>query len=124
MENSPIFRQYDIRGRAGTELNDDMVAGIAKAFAKYAYSSNQNTVLVGRDNRFSSLHFRDLTVENLLLSGLNVIDVGEVITPMFYFAAVHLRVEAGLMITASHNPASDNGFKILLGKSTIYGEQI
>ncbi|MDR1617060.1 MAG: phosphomannomutase/phosphoglucomutase [Syntrophomonadaceae bacterium] len=124
MEKSQIFRQYDIRGRAGAELNDAMVADIAGAFAKYAYSHNQNTVLVGRDNRFSSPHFRDLTVENLLQSGLNVVDIGEVITPVFYFAAVHLRLEAGLMITASHNPASDNGFKVLLGKSTIYGKQI
>ncbi|MDD3268857.1 MAG: phosphomannomutase/phosphoglucomutase [Syntrophomonadaceae bacterium] len=122
--SSSIFRQYDIRGRVGTELDDKAVNGIASAFAAYVIQSGRKQVIVGRDNRFSSTSFRDIVLDALLKSGLDVIDIGELITPMFYFAARNLDVDAGVMITASHNPANDNGFKLLLGSSTIYGEEI
>jgi phosphomannomutase/phosphomannomutase/phosphoglucomutase len=119
-----MFRQYDIRGRAGTELTDLAVKAIASAFAAYVIEAGRKKVIVGRDNRFSSAGFRNIVVEALLKSGLDVIDIGELITPMFYFAARHLNVDAGMMITASHNPGYDNGFKLLLGTSTIYGKDI
>jgi phosphomannomutase len=122
--NRSIFRQYDIRGRAGTELDDLAVQGIAYAFAAYVLQAGRKQVVVGRDNRFSSAGLRNIVVDALLKSGLDVIDIGELITPMFYFAARHLNVDAGMMITASHNPGYDNGFKLLLGTSTIYGEEI
>ncbi len=124
MINRSMFRQYDIRGRAGTELDDLAVQAIADAFAAYVIEAGRKQVIVGRDNRFSSAGFRNIVVETLLKSGLNVIDIGELITPMFYFAARNLNVDAGMMITASHNPGHDNGFKLLLGTSTIYGEEI
>ncbi len=119
-----VFRQYDIRGKVPDELDDVTVAGIAQAFASYAADKGRSTVIVGRDNRISSPGFRDIVVKALLDSGMDVIDLGEVITPMFYFAAHHLGYDAGVMITASHNPGRDNGFKLLLGSSTIYGEEI
>lgn len=122
--NKSMFRQYDIRGRAGMELNDLAVNGIASAFAAYVIQAGRKQVIVGRDNRISSADFRNIVVGALLESGLDVIDIGEVITPMFYFAARELNVDAGVMITASHNPGHDNGFKLLLGTSTIYGEEI
>jgi len=122
--NRSMFRQYDIRGRVGTELDDLAVKAIADAFAAYVIQAGQKQVIVGRDNRFSSAGFRNLVVDALLKNGLDVIDIGELITPMFYFAARHLNVDAGVMITASHNPGHDNGFKLLLGASTIYGEEI
>ncbi len=124
MINRSMFRQYDIRGRAGTELDDLAVQAIADAFAAYVIEAGRKQVIVGRDNRFSSAGFRNIVVETLLKSGLGVIDIGELITPMFYFAARNLNVDAGMMITASHNPGHDNGFKLLLGTSTIYGEEI
>lgn len=124
MINPAIFRQYDIRGKAGSELDEDAVRRIAAAFGKYACDRGRTTIIVGRDNRITSLPFRNLVVEALLAAGLNVIDIGEVITPMFYFAARHLQTDAGMMITASHNPGQDNGFKLLLGTSTIYGEEV
>ena len=124
MINRSMFRQYDIRGRAGTELDDLAVQAIAEAFAAYIIEAGRKQVIVGRDNRFSSAGFRNIVVETLLKSGLGVIDIGELITPMFYFAARNLNVDAGMMITASHNPGHDNGFKLLLGTSTIYGEEI
>lgn len=124
MDISNIFRQYDIRGIVDQELDDDMMRNIARAFALYAGQHGCQKILIGRDNRSSSPHFRDLVVEALLEAGCMIFDLGLVVTPMFYFASRHLEIEAGIMITASHNPAEYNGCKLLLGESTIYGEQI
>lgn len=124
MINANIFRQYDIRGKVGEELDYKAVAAIGRAFGQYAQEQGRTRLLVGRDNRASSPRFRDLIIESLLTSGLDVVDIGEVITPVFYFASHHLGLDAGIMITASHNPAHDNGFKLLLGSSTIYGDEI
>lgn len=119
-----IFRQYDIRGKVDEQLNEEAVTSIARAFGKYVSNTGRNKMIVGRDNRISSPLFRDLVVKSLIESGLDVFDIGEVITPVFYFASKYLDIDAGVMITASHNPGSDNGFKLLLGESTIYGEEI
>lgn len=100
------------------------MADIARAFAAMASQQNQHTILVGRDNRSSSPVMRDMVVEALLDSGCSVVDLGVVVTPLFYYAARHLNIPAGIMITASHNPGEYNGCKMLLGDSTIYGEQI
>lgn len=124
MINKSIFRMYDIRGKVGTDIDEAAVRAIAAAFGKFVQEHGSNKLIVGRDNRFSSPRFRELTVETLLSSGLDVVDIGEVITPMFYFASQHLGIDAGMMITASHNPGGDNGFKLLSGSSTIYGEDI
>ncbi|WP_276621219.1 phosphomannomutase/phosphoglucomutase [Syntrophomonas wolfei] len=124
MINRSIFRMYDIRGRVDADLDEAAVRAIAGAFGRYVQEQDREKIIVGRDNRFSSPRFRELVVETLLLSGLDVVDIGEVITPMFYFASRHLDIDAGMMITASHNPGEDNGFKLLLGNSTIYGEDI
>lgn len=119
-----IFRQYDIRGIVDEELTEQMVYDIGRAFAAYALRKDQNTILLGRDNRESSPDISKIMTEALVSSGCNVIDLGMVITPIFYYAARYLNVQAGIMITASHNPAEYNGCKLLLGDSTIYGEQI
>ncbi len=124
MINPSIFRQYDIRGRVGTELDNDAAASIAAAFCTYIHQTGRRHMIVGRDNRSSSAAFRDIVVQVCLESGIDVVDIGEVITPVFYFASRHLEIDAGIMITASHNPGSDNGFKLLLGASTIYGKEI
>ncbi len=121
---STIFRQYDIRGIVGRDLDDEQVDRISRAFAAYACGQGQTQILLGYDNRHSSPHFRDIAAQALVESGFRVIDLGMVITPMFYFACHHLNIRAGLMITASHNPPEYNGFKLLLGESTICGDQI
>ncbi|MEN6328550.1 MAG: phosphomannomutase/phosphoglucomutase [Syntrophomonas sp.] len=119
-----VFRQYDIRGIVDKDLTDPLMYDIARAFAAHAVIKGYSTILVGRDNRLSSPHLRDLTVEALLNSGCDVIDLGIVVSPMFYFAARYMNINAGIMITASHNSAEYNGCKLLLGESTIYGEEI
>lgn len=119
-----IFRQYDIRGVVDRDLNNHTMDQISRAFAAMARQQGHNTVLVGHDNRISSPQFRDTVINALQESGCSVIDLGMVITPIFYFAARHLNIPAGIMITASHNGGEYNGCKLLLGESTIYGEQI
>ncbi|QGU00121.1 Phosphomannomutase [Candidatus Syntrophocurvum alkaliphilum] len=76
------------------------------------------------DNRFSSPHVKNLICDEIINLGSDVIDLGLVVTPIFYFASKHLNIEAGIMITASHNPSEYNGFKMLLGDGTIHGDQI
>lgn len=121
---SNIFRQYDIRGIVDQELDEQMMRAITGAFASYARESGRRRMIIGRDNRSSSLRFRDVVVNTLLEAGFEVYDLGLVVTPIFYFAARHLGIDAGIMITASHNPSEYNGCKLLLGESTIYGEEI
>lgn len=121
---STIFRQYDIRGIVGKDLGEEKADRISRAFAAYAFDHGQTQILLGHDNRHSSPGFRDIAARALTESGCQVIDLGMVITPVFYFASHHLNIPAGLMITASHNPSDYNGFKLLLGESTIYGDQI
>jgi len=119
-----IFRQYDIRGIVGEELNEQTMHDIAKAFATMAIREGHMSILIGRDNRKSSPLMREIMVEAIQNTGCDVIDLGIVISPVFYFAARHLKIDAGVMITASHNPGEYNGCKLLLGDSTIYGEKI
>lgn len=124
MLNRNIFREFDIRGKVGQELDEEVARRIVLAFAAFVHERGRTVVVVGRDNRHSSLWFRDLTVEALRESGLDVVDLGELITPMFYFASYHLEIDAGLMITASHNPGDHNGYKLLLDNTTIFGQDI
>lgn len=119
-----IFRQYDIRGVVDQDLTDGDMDRIVRAFAVYAREKGYHQILLGYDNRHSSPHFRDIAAQALVESGCKVIDLGMVITPLFYFASRHLQVPAGIMITASHNPSQYNGLKLLLGESTIFGEEI
>ncbi len=119
-----IFRQYDIRGIVPDELSDSLMADIARSFATHAIIKGHSKILLGWDNRLSSPRLRDLAIEAILESGCDVLDLGMVITPVFYFASRHLDIKAGIMITASHNPGEYNGCKLLLGEHTIFGEEI
>jgi len=79
---------------------------------------------VGRDCRLSSDGLRDLLVEGILSTGVSVVDIGTVPTPLTYFAMHELEVDGGVMITGSHNPPEYNGFKICLGTRTLFGDDI
>jgi phosphomannomutase len=120
-----IFRQYDVRGIVGRDLTADVAYTLGRAYAAYlAKKGATGTVAVGRDNRPSGGELRDALVRGLTESGLNVIDVGEVPTPLLYWSLNHLAVEGGIQVTGSHNPPEYIGFKLSLGTSSIHGEEI
>ena len=104
-----IFREYDIRGIYGTDLNKDVSYTIGRSFASII---KDKTVIIGHDNRLSSPDLHKSLIKGLLESGANIIDLGLVTTPMYYFAKKMLKIKNGIMITASHNPKEYNGFKI------------
>lgn len=122
--NEHIFRQYDIRGVAEQDLTDEVVTLLGKAFGTVAMQKGSYKVLVGRDNRLSSERLRDALIKGLMYVGCDVMDIGLVVTPMLYYARVHFWVDAAVMITGSHNPPDENGFKMALGDGTIYGDDI
>lgn len=122
--NPNIFREYDIRGVADIDLTDEVAEKIGKAFGAYARSFGKRNVVLARDCRLSSPRLHKALLEAMLSSGLDVVDIGICPTPAFYFPLFHLDREGGLQITGSHNPADQNGFKICIGKGTIFGQEI
>lgn len=124
-----IFREYDIRGVADQDLSDELAHALGRAFAFVLRSSSNDhekslRVAVARDGRFSSARLFAALTEGLLSGGVSVVSVGIGPTPMLYFAAFHLETDGAIMITASHNPAPDNGFKLMRGKASFYGADI
>jgi phosphomannomutase/phosphoglucomutase len=124
MMNPRIFREYDIRGLVDQDLTNDVVRALGQGFATYIFKKGRRLVVVGRDGRLTSPRFRDFLVEGMVSGGLEVIDIGICPTPVFYFSLFHLGQEGGVMITGSHNPPEFNGFKVCVGKETLYGEEI
>ena len=122
--NPLIFREYDIRGLAETELVDDEVFRLGQAYGTYALEHGARKCAVGRDVRLSGPRIQQAITEGIVSTGLDVVDIGVVPTPVFYFSQFHLDCDAGIMVTASHNPPEYNGFKVGLNKTTIFGEEI
>jgi len=120
-----IFREYDIRGVTGTELTEEAVELIGRAFARYLKGKRKhNCVVVGRDGRLTSRAFAHAVIDGLTASGVNVIDIGEVPTGMTYFGLATLDVDGSIQITGSHNPKEYNGLKLGVGPTTIHGKEI
>ncbi len=121
-----IFREYDIRGKIGSELVISDIYDLSRSIAYYFKRENPQikTVVLGMDGRISSPAIKEQMVSALLDSGLNVIFIGICPSPVLYFALHTMPVDAGLMITASHNPPDYNGIKISLGTECIWGTQI
>jgi phosphomannomutase/phosphoglucomutase len=122
--NRNIFREYDIRGVADVDLLDADIEDLGRAIGTYLRRTSGCDLALGRDTRLSSPRLRDALVRGLLATGCNVRDAGVVPTPLLYYAVVHLKATGGVMITGSHNPPEHNGFKIVSGGGTIYGEAI
>ncbi|MFP3927968.1 MAG: phosphomannomutase/phosphoglucomutase [Desulfobacteraceae bacterium] len=121
--NPGIFREYDIRGVVGKDLDRGDAEKIGRAYAAFLQQSGERkVVVVGRDCRLSSPELASALMEGLQTSGVDVIDIGLCPTPILYFAQRHLEAGGGLMVTASHNPPEYNGFKVCLGQDTIFGE--
>jgi phosphomannomutase/phosphoglucomutase len=123
-----IFKAYDIRGIIDETLNPQIARAIGQAFGSQMRDLGETDIVIGRDGRLSGPVLIEALTEGLLSTGINVIDLGMVATPMVYFAT-HQTIgnsqpKSGIMITGSHNPPNYNGFKMVLGGSAIYGDQI
>jgi len=120
-----IFREYDIRGVADRDLSDQLAAALGRSFAGTLRdglpAGSALTVAVARDGRLSSDRLFAALTGGLLQAGARVIDAGIGPTPLLYFAAHHLGTDGAVMITASHNDAPDNGFKLMRGKASFFG---
>ncbi len=119
-----IFRSYDIRGITTSNLTEDVVYWIGRAFAAEALDRQCPRVCVGRDGRHSSVPLRDALCRGLTDGGADVLDVGQVPTPVLYFATHVLDTGTGVMITGSHNPPQYNGLKMMIGGETLAEERI
>lgn len=122
--NPGIFREYDIRGIAGKDLTETDVVAIGKGVGTYLAQHGCEKITVGRDCRLSSDLYARKVIEGLRSTGCDVTDIGICPTPVLYFSIPHLKQEGGVMVTASHNPAEYNGFKLCIGSDSIHGEEI
>lgn len=122
--NSNIFREYDIRGLVDKDLTPDVVETLGKGMGTYFRRQNRREVAIGRDCRLSSPAYSEALAKGLLSTGCSVVDLGIIPTPLLYFAIYYKSFEAGVMITGSHNPPEYNGFKMMSGQETLYGETI
>ena len=125
MIDSNIFRQYDIRGVVGQDLTVEAAEAIGRAYgALLTERGIPLEVAVGRDNRPSGDALRDALVRGLRSTGVNVVDIGVVPTPLLYWSLHHLKVSGGIQITGSHNPPEFNGFKLCVGTGSLHGDGI
>ena len=119
---SSIFRAYDIRGVVKTDLRPDVVLRIGKAIGTLYPDCKK--VAIGRDGRLTSKELSDNLIEGLRSTGVDVIDIGEVPTPVLYYATHSLGTGSGIMVTGSHNPPEYNGIKMVMGEKTLFGDLI
>src|SRR5687768_3421829 len=133
--NLSIFREYDIRGVADRDLGDPVVRELGRAVGVMVGSAaadnggprgggSRPTIAVGRDCRLTSERLREALVAGVLEVGVDVVDVGVVPTPALYYAPFAWQLDGAIIITGSHNPPPDNGFKILRGRESIHGNDI
>jgi phosphomannomutase/phosphoglucomutase len=119
-----IFRAYDIRGIVDETLNDELVELLGKAIASEALSQGQKAICVGYDGRLSSVGYCQALTKGIVSTGIDAIIVGQVPTPVLYFATHHFDTGSGVMITGSHNPKNYNGFKMMIDGATLSGDEI
>lgn len=119
-----IFRAYDIRGIVGEGLNAEVMYCLGKAIGSEALDIGENCLLLGSDARLSSPEFAEQMKAGILATGCNVINLGQIPTPLLYFATHYLDVHSGIMITGSHNPKNYNGVKIVFKHQCLSDTQI
>ncbi|WP_147819889.1 phosphomannomutase/phosphoglucomutase [Salidesulfovibrio onnuriiensis] len=122
--NREIFRAYDIRGVVDRDFDPEWVERLGRACGTFFRARGWQRALVGHDCRATSPEYSRSLARGMNAAGVDAVLLGQVSTPMFYFAARHLDFQAGVMVTASHNPPDQNGFKVWGGRSTILGEDI
>jgi phosphomannomutase / phosphoglucomutase len=119
-----IFKAYDIRGIVGKTLTEEIVEGIGQAIGSEAGAREQSAIAIGRDGRLSGPSLSAALARGIQKAGIDVIDIGQVITPMTYFASYHLGTHCSVMVTGSHNPPDYNGLKMVIACETLAGEAI
>jgi phosphomannomutase/phosphoglucomutase len=119
-----IFKAYDIRGIVGKTLTPEIVEAIGHALGSEATARGQKAIAIGRDGRLSGPELIAALASGIRKSGIDIIDVGCVPTPMVYFAAYQLQTDCAVMLTGSHNPPDYNGLKMVLAGETLSGESI
>ncbi len=119
-----VFRQYDIRGIVDKEINAETYYLIGRGFGSYLRAKGFKTVVVGGDARPSTTELKEQLIKGLLETGCDVTDLGLVATPVLYYSIWRLKVDAGAMVTASHNPCEYNGCKLNLGPASVYAEEL
>ena len=122
--NLQVFRQYDIRGHAERDFGDDFVDALGRALGTFYAKRGLKRIAVGRDCRLSSPRLHEALCVGLRETGVNIVDIGVGPTPLLYFAVHHLDLDGGVQITGSHNPPDENGFKMMVGKDSLYGADI
>ena len=122
--NPSIFREYDIRGVAGQDYDEEFVESLGRAYATKLLAENITRAAVGCDCRVTSPLYHKILKTAMRESGVDIVDIGRCPTPLMYFAVHHLDLMGGIQVTGSHNPPDHNGFKICVGKSTIHGDDI
>jgi phosphomannomutase/phosphoglucomutase len=122
--NPKIFREYDIRGIVDKDLTPEFVEFLGRGIGTYFRQHGKKRVALGRDARLSSPAYAGALTRGLLSTGCSVVDIGLVPTPLLYFAVFYKKNEAAVMITGSHNPPEYNGFKMMVGEETLYGQTI
>jgi phosphomannomutase / phosphoglucomutase len=122
--NPKIFREYDIRGIVDKDLSLEFVEYLGRGIGTFFREHGKKRVALGRDARLSSPAYAEAVTRGLLSTGCSVVDIGLVPTPLLYFAVYYKKNEAAVMITGSHNPPEYNGFKMMVGEETLYGETI
>ncbi|MEM1418346.1 MAG: phosphomannomutase/phosphoglucomutase [Myxococcota bacterium] len=122
--NPHVFREYDIRGVAERDLTDDFTRALGRALGTFQARAGHRRIALGRDCRLSSPRLHEELLRGLLEAGLEVVDVGVGPTPAMYFAVNHLDLDGGVQVTGSHNPPPENGFKMMTGKASLFGDDI
>jgi phosphomannomutase/phosphoglucomutase len=118
------FREYDIRGVADRDLADPLAGAVGRGLGAMLGGAAHARIVVGRDCRVSSPRLHAALVSGLVAAGVRVVDIGVGPTPLMYFAVHHFDADGGVMITGSHNPGDENGFKIMRGKASFFGAEI
>ncbi|MGB5695727.1 MAG: phosphomannomutase/phosphoglucomutase [Polyangiales bacterium] len=122
--NPHVFREYDIRGHAERDFSDDFVHGLGLSLGTFYAQRSLRRIGVGRDCRVSSPRLHRALCVGLLETGLHLVDIGVGPTPLLYFAVHERDLDGGVQITGSHNPPAENGFKMMVGKGSLYGNDI
>lgn len=123
--NPEVFRTYDIRGPVNSShIHPELAYAIGLVFGSMAQEAQQTTVITGRDGRLSGESIQSALNQGLIDSGVDVINIGVVASPILYFATHSLSSQSGIMVTASHNPAPDNGFKLVLAGKTLNSDGV